>query len=73
MVDMVKQGKKRPKGFKTPSNRQKALILIREDYANHGKDTGVATRSMLENRISRKAYNIEAQKGLDIKNGIRDK
>ncbi|MDO9518080.1 MAG: hypothetical protein Q7J10_08550 [Methanosarcinaceae archaeon] len=52
---------------------QGSSLLIREDYANHGKDTGVATRNMLENRISRKAYNIEAQKGLDIRNGIRDK
>lgn len=69
--DMIKQGKMRPTGFKTPSKRQLGLILIREDYAKHGQDTGIATRSMIEYNISRNAYNHEAQIGLDIKNNVR--
>ena len=50
------------------SKTENALNRIRADYAKHGKDTGVAMRAYVENRISYARYQEYAKQGLRIFN-----
>ena len=50
------------------SKTEKALNLIRADYAKHGKDTGTAMRAYVENRISYAKYQEYAKQGMKIFN-----
>ena len=45
-------------------SRKTAIEVIRLDYAQHGKDTGTATKAFLNNRISLKAYQKAGAIGL---------
>lgn len=44
---------------------QIALEYIRLDYAENGKDTGIAMRHYCSNKISFKSYQEAAKKGLE--------
>lgn len=48
------------------TKRELALEAIRLDYAKHGKDSGVATRLYVENRISYAAFRKAASEGQNI-------
>ena len=50
------------------SKTENAKNLIRADYAQHGKDTGVAMRAYTENRISYAKYQELAKAGMRIFN-----
>lgn len=52
-----------------PTKRERALAIIKADFAKNGKDTGDASRAYIENRVSFTAYNCARLNGLKIFNG----
>ena len=51
--------------------RKIALEYIRIEFAKNGECTDIAMRYFIENRISKKAFDEAAQKGLKIYNKMR--
>jgi hypothetical protein len=54
---------------KQPSKTENALQLIKYDFAKNGKDTGIASRNYIENRVSYAKFQKYAKIGLAIFNG----
>ena len=47
-------------------NRKTVLEKIKLEFAKHGESTHLATRAMIEGRISMKLFKIQAKKGLEL-------